>query len=61
MAIWQLTDEDVEAVVSQLQAGKSKSEVAENLGISVEMVTCAVRKWPSIHKRRNMARLIWGI
>lgn len=50
MTIWQLTADDVEAVVTQLKAGRTPKEVAEDLGISVEMVICAVRKWPSIRR-----------
>ncbi len=50
MTIWQLTEADVEAVVSQLQAGRTKEEVARDLGISVEMVTCAMRLANRIRK-----------
>lgn len=56
MTILQLTTEDIEAVMTQLNSGRTSKEVAEDLGISVEMVTCAVRKWPTI--RRSM--LPWG-
>lgn len=50
MTIWQLTEADVEAVVTQLNAGRKPNEVAEDLGISVEMVHCAVRKWPIVRR-----------
>lgn len=53
MTIWQLTSDDIEAVVTQLQAGRSPKEVADDLQISVEMVTCAVRKWPTVRRRQN--------
>ncbi|MFZ5814706.1 MAG: hypothetical protein ACOY93_05335 [Bacillota bacterium] len=53
MTIWQLTAEDVEAVVTQLKSGRTPREVAEDLGISVEMVTCAVRKWPTVQRQFN--------
>ena len=51
MSIWQLSEYDVEAVVSQLKAGKTLKQVAEDLGISVEMAACAVRKASEL--RRN--------
>ncbi|MEW8977705.1 MAG: hypothetical protein AB2385_04795 [Symbiobacterium sp.] len=47
MTIWQLMPEDVEAIVTQRKAGRSRKEVADDLGISVEMVACAERKWQS--------------
>lgn len=50
MTIWQLTAEDVEAVMALLKTGRTPKEVAEDLGISVEMVTCAVRKWPALQR-----------
>jgi len=50
MTIWQLTKDDVEAVVTQLHQGKSLAQVADDLGISVEMAACAVRKWPRMQK-----------
>lgn len=56
MTILQLTADDVEAVMTQLQAGRTAKEVAEDLGISVEMVTCAVRKWPTIRRSSSP----WG-
>lgn len=56
MTIWQLTNHDIEAVMTQLKAGRSTEEVAQDLGISVEMVVCAVRKWPTI-RRTNP----WGL
>lgn len=56
MSIWQLNADDVEAIMTQLKAGRSAQEVADDLDISIEMVTCAVRKWPSM--RRNN---IWGL
>ena len=51
MTIWKLMPEDIEAVVTQLKAGRTRDEVAHDLGISVEMVTCAVRKWSAMPKR----------
>lgn len=57
MTILQLTAEDVEAVVTQLKAGRTPKEVAQDLGISVEMVTCAVRKWPTT--RRDLS-FLWA-
>jgi|GEM_PF-2202676 len=45
MTFWQLMPQDVEAIVTQLKAGRSRQEVAADLGISVEMVFCAERKW----------------
>lgn len=51
MSIYQLTDADVEAVVNQLKAGRSMKQVADELGISVEMVLCATRKWPELYRR----------
>lgn len=56
MTIWQLTHDDVEAVVTQLKAGRTAEEVAQDLGISVEMVVCAVRKWPTIRRSHT-----WGL
>jgi uncharacterized protein (DUF433 family) len=56
MSIWQLTEDDIEAIVNQLNAGRSKQEVAEDLGISVEMVVCAIRKWPRLRR----TTLMWG-
>lgn len=53
MTILKLTVDDIEAVVNQLEAGRTPEQVAHDLDISVEMVTCAVRKWPSL--RRNWA------
>ena len=53
MTIWKLMDADVEAVVNQLKAGRSPKEVADDLGISVEMVTCAMRKWSSKPSKFN--------
>lgn len=55
--IWQLSEYDVEAVVTQLKAGRTAEEVAVNLGISVEMVSCAVRKWPKIQRNNPWADL----
>lgn len=57
MTILKLTVDDMEAVVNQLEAGRTPEQVATDLGISVEMVTCAVRKWPTV-QRRN--RWPWG-
>ncbi len=51
MTIWQLTADDCEAIVTQLSTGRTPKQVAEDLGISVEMVTCAVRKWPTVGRR----------
>lgn len=48
MTIWQLTHDDVEAVVTQLRAGKSLKQVADDLQISVEVAVCAVRLWPKL-------------
>jgi hypothetical protein len=48
MTIWKLNNDDVEAIVTQLQAGRSLKQVADDLGISEEMAACAVRKWPAI-------------
>lgn len=45
MTFWKLMPQDVEAIVTQLKAGRSRQEVAADLGISVEMVSCAERKW----------------
>jgi len=45
--------EDVEAVVTQLKAGRSRKEVAADLGMSEEMVTCALRKWQNSPARFN--------
>lgn len=50
MMIVKLTRDDVEAVVTQLESGRTQKEVADDLGISVEMVTCAVRQWPSVRR-----------
>lgn len=60
MSIWMLTDADVEAVVNQLKSGKTVNEVAADLEISAEMVTCAVRKWPALNRRHSVAARIWG-
>lgn len=57
MTIWQLTREDMEAVVTQLRKGKSLQQVADDLGISVEMAACAVRKWPSMQKPMPWIRI----
>lgn len=57
MTIWQLTPDDVEAVMTQLKAGRTPKEVADDLGISIEMVTCAVRKWPTVSRRNRWAAL----
>ncbi len=54
MTIWQLTDDDVEAVVSQLKAGRKLEEVASDLGISVEMAVCAMRKWSDVVRLRRL-------
>jgi len=51
MTIWQLNDADCEAIVTQLKNGRTPKQVAEDLGISVEMVTCAVRKWPTVQRK----------
>lgn len=51
MTFWQLMPEDVEAIATQVKAGRSREEVANDLGISVEMVTCALRKWSAMSKR----------
>jgi uncharacterized protein (DUF433 family) len=45
MSIWELKYEDCEAVVNQLRAGHSREEIATDLGITVNMVVCALRKW----------------
>lgn len=50
MTIWKLTAADVEAVVSLVRAGHKLEEVAADLGISVEMAVCALRKWPEISR-----------
>lgn len=50
MRINKLTPADVEAIVTRLRKGHSILEVAGELGISVEMVLCAKRRWPSIHQ-----------
>lgn len=52
MAIWQLTDDDVEAVASQVESGRTLQQVATDLQISVEMAACAMRKWPSLQAKR---------
>ncbi|MBP2017107.1 uncharacterized protein (DUF433 family) [Symbiobacterium terraclitae] len=52
MTFWQLMPADVEAIVTQLKAGRSKQEVAADLGISVEMVSCAERKWQMATNRQ---------
>ena len=55
MSILQLTADDVEAVMNQLKAGRTLQQVAKDLDISVEMVVCAMRKWPSINRHA-----VWG-
>lgn len=57
MAIWELTADDVEAVVTQMKQGRSIKEIAVDLDISEEMALCAVRKWPSLQKRRKWFEL----
>jgi uncharacterized protein (DUF433 family) len=57
LSIWQLTRDDVEAVVSLLKRGKTMEQVAADLQISVEMVACAVRKWPQLRKRSS----VWSL
>lgn len=57
MSIVQLTKDDCEAVVTQLKTGKTIKEVATDLQISVEMATCAVRKWPELSRSRPIFRL----
>lgn len=52
MSIWELKYEDCEAVVNQLRAGHSKEEIAADLGITVNMVVCALRKWDREFARR---------
>lgn len=57
MSIVQLTRDDCEAVVTQLRNGKTLKEVAADLQISVEMATCAVRKWPELSNSHKLFRL----
>jgi hypothetical protein len=45
MTILQLTPDDVEGIHYQILSGKSRIDVANDLGISVEMVVCAERQW----------------
>ena len=58
MAIWQLTPDDIEAVVTQLRTGKRLEEVAADLGMSVEQAACAVRLWPKVRRSGPLWRLI---
>jgi uncharacterized protein (DUF433 family) len=51
MMIWQLTDDDVEAVVNLMKKGHSVEEIAKEFGMSVEMVVCATRKWPRMQRK----------
>lgn len=53
MSIWQLTDADVEAVETMMKQGKSFAEIAKELDMSVEMVVCAARKVPDLHRRQG--------
>lgn len=59
MSIWQLTDADVEAVETKMKQGKSFAEIAEELDISVEMVACAARKVPDLHRRQGTWSLLF--
>lgn len=51
MRITKLTPADCEAIMTRLRKGHSVLEVAGDLGISVEMVLCAKRQWPSINRK----------
>lgn len=44
MNVWELTTDDVEAVVNLQRGGMSRQEVAKTLGMSMHMVVCAERK-----------------
>lgn len=50
MRINKLTPADVEAIMTRLRKGQPVLEVAGDLGISVEMVLCAKRNWPTISR-----------
>lgn len=51
MSPWQLSDDDIVLIIGMLNAGKSAEEVANSLHISLQMVACAVRKWPYMKTR----------
>ncbi|HEY3367578.1 MAG TPA: hypothetical protein VGK74_21175 [Symbiobacteriaceae bacterium] len=57
MTIWQLTDDDVEAVATQANSGRTLQQIAGDLQISVEMAACAMRKWPSVKAKRTWTGL----
>jgi hypothetical protein len=56
MTIWQLMNDDVEAVVTRIRSGMTTKQVAEAFDISEEMVICAIRKWPRLHPKS-----VWGL
>jgi uncharacterized protein (DUF433 family) len=60
MRINKLSPADVEAIVTRLTKGHSILEVAGDLGISVEMVLCAKRKWPEVNRTPLLANPLWG-
>ncbi|HLO02689.1 MAG TPA: hypothetical protein VK191_06245 [Symbiobacteriaceae bacterium] len=60
MRINKLSPADVEAIMTRLRKGHSILEVAGDLGISVEMVICAKRNWPSISPKSSPASLLWS-
>lgn len=53
MRINKLSPADVEAIMTRLRKGQSVLEVAGDLGVSVEMILCAKRNWPSISRQAN--------
>lgn len=59
MRINKLSPADVEAIVTRLRKGHSVLEVAGDLGISVEMILCAKRNWPSLNPARALANHRW--
>lgn len=44
MMVWELTMDDVEAVVNLQGRGLSREEIAKSLGMTVHMVVCAQKK-----------------
>lgn len=59
MRINKLSPADMEAIMTRLRKGHSVLEVAGDLGISVEMVLCAKRNWPSVNRTPSPANLLW--
>jgi transcriptional regulator len=51
MQVWELRNEDVEAVVALKKKGLSRQEVASALGMSLHMVVCAEQKARRIPRR----------